>query len=248
LETRARGRDPFTLGPHRVGHPPRLWPGSWRLPSTIPFGVVAILVGLKTLAAYTYTAHAFDFPGRAYGPRAVSGPFHSGIGSAPITLGLGLYRLSLPPPCCLAGSDPQTGGFSGSGFCRSTCFRSPFRRPTSPLSTAHRDRFVCGPGPGFRVASLLPCIHFEGRLGRSSKRENRLFHDPLSACGCHHCADRRTSNPNRQSGRFSAASVSRCSAWDGPVGEASGEPASSKSFGGHGRLRNVDCLFPRRLT
>jgi DHA2 family multidrug resistance protein-like MFS transporter len=71
----------FTLGPTiasgilAIGH----WP--WLFAINLPFGVVAILIGLKTLPATPRAGHAFDFPG-AFLAAGCLGLFIVGIGSA----------------------------------------------------------------------------------------------------------------------------------------------------------------------
>jgi MFS transporter, DHA2 family, multidrug resistance protein len=71
----------FTLGPTiasgilAIGH----WP--WLFAINIPFGVLAILIGLKTLPPTPRAVHAFDFPG-ALLATACLGLFIVGIGSA----------------------------------------------------------------------------------------------------------------------------------------------------------------------
>ena len=71
----------FTLGPTiasgilAVGH----WP--WLFAINIPFGVVAIWIGLKTLPATPRAGHAFDFPGALLAASCL-GLFIIGIGSA----------------------------------------------------------------------------------------------------------------------------------------------------------------------
>ncbi len=71
----------FTLGPTiasgilAVGH----WP--WLFAINLPFGVIALLIGLKTLPSTPRAVHAFDFPGAALAA-ACLGLFITGIGSA----------------------------------------------------------------------------------------------------------------------------------------------------------------------
>jgi DHA2 family multidrug resistance protein-like MFS transporter len=71
----------FTLGPTiasgilAIGH----WP--WLFAINLPFGVVAILIGLKTLPATPRAGHAFDFPGALLAAGCL-GLFIVGIGSA----------------------------------------------------------------------------------------------------------------------------------------------------------------------
>jgi MFS transporter, DHA2 family, multidrug resistance protein len=71
----------FTLGPTiasgilAIGH----WP--WLFAINIPFGVLAILIGLKTLPPTPRAVHAFDFPGALLATVCL-GLFIVGIGSA----------------------------------------------------------------------------------------------------------------------------------------------------------------------
>ena len=71
----------FTLGPTiasgilAIGH----WP--WLFAINVPFGVIAIWVGLKTLPATPRAGHAFDFPGALLAAGCL-GLFIVGIGSA----------------------------------------------------------------------------------------------------------------------------------------------------------------------
>jgi MFS transporter, DHA2 family, multidrug resistance protein len=71
----------FTLGPTiasgvlALGH----WP--WLFAINIPFGVVAVWIGLKTLPATPRAGHAFDFPGALLAASCL-GLFIIGIGSA----------------------------------------------------------------------------------------------------------------------------------------------------------------------
>jgi DHA2 family multidrug resistance protein-like MFS transporter len=71
----------FTLGPTiasgilAIGH----WP--WLFAINIPFGVLAILIGLKTLPPTPRAVHAFDFPGALLATGCL-GLFILGIGSA----------------------------------------------------------------------------------------------------------------------------------------------------------------------
>jgi MFS transporter, DHA2 family, multidrug resistance protein len=71
----------FTLGPTiasgilAIGH----WP--WLFAINLPFGVIAVLIGLKTLPPTPRAAHAFDFLGAALAAGCL-GLFIIGIGSA----------------------------------------------------------------------------------------------------------------------------------------------------------------------
>src|ERR1700682_4990654 len=53
----------FTLGPTIASGILSIGPWSWLFAINIPFGLVAILIGLKTLPSTPRAKHAFDFPG-----------------------------------------------------------------------------------------------------------------------------------------------------------------------------------------
>src|ERR1700680_4905917 len=53
----------FTLGPTIASGILAIGPWSWLFAINIPFGFVAILIGLKTLPRTPRATHAFDFPG-----------------------------------------------------------------------------------------------------------------------------------------------------------------------------------------
>jgi DHA2 family multidrug resistance protein-like MFS transporter len=84
----------FTLGPTiasgilAIGH----WP--WLFAINIPFGVLAILIGLKTLPSTPRAAHAFDFPGALLATSCL-GLFILGIGSAAHKATPGLVAIEL---------------------------------------------------------------------------------------------------------------------------------------------------------
>jgi MFS transporter, DHA2 family, multidrug resistance protein len=71
----------FTLGPTIASGILAVGPWSWLFAINIPFGLVAILIGLKTLPSTPRAAHAFDFPGSMLAA-ACLGLFIMGIGSA----------------------------------------------------------------------------------------------------------------------------------------------------------------------
>jgi MFS transporter, DHA2 family, multidrug resistance protein len=71
----------FTLGPTIASGILSVGPWSWLFAINIPFGIVAILIGLKTLPRTPMATHAFDFPG-ALLTAACLGLFILGIGSA----------------------------------------------------------------------------------------------------------------------------------------------------------------------
>jgi DHA2 family multidrug resistance protein-like MFS transporter len=71
----------FTLGPTIASGILAVGPWSWLFAVNIPFGLVAIVIGLKTLPRTPRATHAFDFPG-ALLAAACLGLFMMGIGSA----------------------------------------------------------------------------------------------------------------------------------------------------------------------
>ena len=71
----------FTLGPTIASGILAFGPWSWLFAINIPFGVVAILIGLKTLPHTPRSTHAFDFPGSLLAAASL-GLFITGIGSA----------------------------------------------------------------------------------------------------------------------------------------------------------------------
>jgi len=71
----------FTLGPTIASGILAVGPWSWLFAVNIPFGLVAIVIGLKTLPRTPRATHAFDFPG-AMLAAACLGLFMMGIGSA----------------------------------------------------------------------------------------------------------------------------------------------------------------------
>jgi MFS transporter, DHA2 family, multidrug resistance protein len=71
----------FTLGPTVASGILALGPWPWLFAINIPFGLLAILIGLKTLPHTPKAVHAFDFPGALLTAGSV-GLFILGIGSA----------------------------------------------------------------------------------------------------------------------------------------------------------------------
>jgi MFS transporter, DHA2 family, multidrug resistance protein len=71
----------FTLGPTIASGILALGPWPWLFAVNIPFGLIAILIGIKTLPHTPRAAHAFDFPGALLTASSV-GLFVLGIGSA----------------------------------------------------------------------------------------------------------------------------------------------------------------------
>src|ERR1700680_2792851 len=71
----------FTLGPTIASGILSIGPWSWLFAINIPFGFVAILIGLKTLPRTPRATHAFDFPGALLAAGCL-GLLILGIGSA----------------------------------------------------------------------------------------------------------------------------------------------------------------------
>jgi DHA2 family multidrug resistance protein-like MFS transporter len=71
----------FTLGPTVASGILAVGPWPWLFAVNIPFGLVAILIGMKTLPSTPKAAHAFDFPGALLTAGSV-GLFVLGLGSA----------------------------------------------------------------------------------------------------------------------------------------------------------------------
>jgi MFS transporter, DHA2 family, multidrug resistance protein len=71
----------FTLGPTIASGILAVGPWSWLFAINIPFGVLAIWIGLKTLPTTPRAVHSFDFPGAVLAAGCL-GLFIVGIGSA----------------------------------------------------------------------------------------------------------------------------------------------------------------------
>ncbi len=153
-----RLQGPFTLGPTIASGILAIGPWSWLFAINIPFGIIAILIGLKTLPRTPRAAHGFDFPGALMAAGCL-GLFILGIGSAAhherpllisielasaVLLGWVLIRRQADSPAPVLPIDL-------------------FRRPVFALSTATA---ICS----FAVQGLafvsLP-FYFEDILGRS---------------------------------------------------------------------------------
>jgi DHA2 family multidrug resistance protein-like MFS transporter len=71
----------FTLGPTIASGILALGPWPWLFAVNLPFGLAALLIGLKTLPSLPRATHAFDFPGAVLAA-ACLGLFSIGIGGA----------------------------------------------------------------------------------------------------------------------------------------------------------------------
>jgi DHA2 family multidrug resistance protein-like MFS transporter len=79
----------FTLGPTIASGILALGPWPWLFAVNLPFGVIALVIGLKTLPSTPRAVHAFDFIG-AILAAACLGLFITGIGSAAHKTSIGL--------------------------------------------------------------------------------------------------------------------------------------------------------------
>ena len=84
----------FTLGPTIASGILALGPWPWLFAVNIPFGLVAIAIGLKTLPHPPRAVHAFDFPGAVLASSCL-GLFILGIGSAAHKAWPGLVSIEL---------------------------------------------------------------------------------------------------------------------------------------------------------
>jgi MFS transporter, DHA2 family, multidrug resistance protein len=84
----------FTLGPTIASGILAVGPWSWLFAINIPFGIVAILIGLKTLPRTPKATHAFDFPGALLAAGCL-GLFVLGIGSAAHNTQAGIVLIEL---------------------------------------------------------------------------------------------------------------------------------------------------------
>lgn len=84
----------FTLGPTIASGILAIGPWPWLFAVNIPFGLVAIAIGLKTLPRPPRALHAFDFPGAVLAASCL-GLFILGIGSAAHKASPGLVSMEL---------------------------------------------------------------------------------------------------------------------------------------------------------
>jgi DHA2 family multidrug resistance protein-like MFS transporter len=195
----------FTLGPTIASGILAIGPWSWLFAINIPFGLVAILIGLKTLPRIPRARHAFDFPG-ALLTAGCLGLFVLAIGSAAHHERPGLVLLELASAVLL-----------GWVLIRSQADHPTpvlpidlFRRPLFALSTATAIFSFAVQGLAF---VSLP-FYFEDILGRSQV-ETGFFMTPwpLVVAIMAPIAGRLS---DRYPRGCSAASVLPCSAWGWP--------------------------------
>src|SRR6202521_3335060 len=91
----------FTLGPTIASGILAIGPWPWLFAINIPFGVIAIAIGLKTLPHTPRAVHAFDFPGALLASSCL-GLFILGIGSAAHKPSPALVAMELAPAILLA--------------------------------------------------------------------------------------------------------------------------------------------------
>jgi DHA2 family multidrug resistance protein-like MFS transporter len=148
----------FTLGPTIASGILATGPWTWLFAVNIPFGVVAILVGLKTLPRTPRATHAFDFAGAVMAAGCL-GLFILGIGSAAHHEQPGLISIELASAVLLGWALIRRQADSSAPVLPIDLFR----RPIFALSTATA---ICS----FAVQGLafvsLP-FYFEDILGRS---------------------------------------------------------------------------------
>ena len=148
----------FTLGPTIASLILAVGPWGWLFGVNIPFGLVAILIGLKTLPRTPRATHAFDFPGALLAAGCL-GLFILGIGSAAHHAPPGLVLIELAAAALLGWILIRRQADHPAPMLPIDLFR----RPLFALSTATS---ICS----FAVQGLafvsLP-FYFEDILGRS---------------------------------------------------------------------------------
>ena len=148
----------FTLGPTIASLILAVGPWGWLFGVNIPFGLVAILIGLKTLPRTPRATHAFDFPGALLAAGCL-GLFILGIGSAAHHAPRGLVLIELAAAALLGWVLIRRQADHPAPMLPIDLFR----RPLFALSTATS---ICS----FAVQGLafvsLP-FYFEDILGRS---------------------------------------------------------------------------------
>src|ERR1700704_2440695 len=148
----------FTLGPTIASGILAIGPWNWLFAINIPFGLVAMLIGLKTLPRIPRATHAFDFPGASLAAGCL-GLFVLGIGSAAHHARPGLVLIELASAVLLGWVLIR----------READHPAPvlpidlFRRPLFALSTA--TAIFAFAVQGLALVSLP--FYFEDILGRS---------------------------------------------------------------------------------
>ena len=217
----------FTLGPTIASGILAIGPWSWLFAINIPFGVVAILIGLKTLPRTPRATHGFDFPGAMMAAGCL-GLFILGIGSAAHHERPGLISIELASAVLLGWALIRRQADSSG----TRAADRPVRRPIFALSTATA---VCS----FAVQGLafvsLP-FYFEDIL-RRSQVETGFFMTPWPLV-----VGIMAPIAGRLSDRHSAGILGGL--WsrvaepgNGPAGDAPGQPACRRHRLAHGHLR-----------
>jgi MFS transporter, DHA2 family, multidrug resistance protein len=158
----------FTLGPAVASGILAIGPWTWLFAINIPFGLFAILTGLKTLPRTPRAARAFDFPGALMAAGCL-GLFILGIGSAAHHERLGLISIELACAVLLGWTLIRRQADSPAPVLPIDLFR----RPIFALSTATA---ICS----FAVQGLaFVCLpfYFEDIL-RRSQVETGFFMTP----------------------------------------------------------------------
>jgi DHA2 family multidrug resistance protein-like MFS transporter len=158
----------FTLGPTIASGILAIGPWTWLFAVNIPFGIVAILIGLKTLPRTPRAARAFDFPGALMAAGCL-GLFILGIGSAAHHERAGLISIELASAVLLGWTLIRRQAGSPAPVLPIDLFR----RPVFALSTATA---VCSfAAQGLAFVSLP--FYFEDIL-RRSQVETGFFMTP----------------------------------------------------------------------
>ena len=148
----------FTLGPTIASGILALGPWPWLFAVNIPFGLVAILIGLKTLPRTPRATHAFDFPGALLAAGCL-GLFMLGVGSAAHHAQLALVTLELAAAVLIGWVQIRRQADHPAPMLPVDLFR----RPLFALSTATAICSFAVQGLGF---VSLP-FYFEDILGRT---------------------------------------------------------------------------------
>ncbi len=170
----------FTLGPTiasailSVG----TWP--WLFAINIPFGVIAIWIGLKTLPQTPRAKHAFDLPSAALTASCL-GLFFIGISSAAHQAPLALVGLALGAALLLGWLMTRRHADHPAPMLPIDLFRRPHVRAVG----GNFGLRICRAGTGLRRAALL----LRGRAAAIAGGD-RLLHDALAAGRGDHGADR----------------------------------------------------------
>ena len=200
---------------------------SWLFAINMPFGVVAILIGLKTLPRTPRATHGFDFPGAMMAAGCL-GLFILGIGSAAHHERPGLISIELASAVLLGWALIRRQADLPAPVLPIDLFRRPIFALSIAISRSARLRS--------KAWLCLPAILLRGRSWPLAGRD-RLFHDPMASCRGHYGADRRPSirPPFRGNSRRPWSRVAEPG--NGPAGDTPGQPACRRHRLAHGHLR-----------